>query len=290
MQNTELEIVKDLSKRPLAGSHSTAITNNTCHVSDMVIVVELEDVLRNPDRYPTADVSVALQRLTEEVKTHMAHSKSVVVRGWRRDLRYDFSPLALQLHVGDLGQRAQWLEGFQFAKNRDRDEKDRDEYHKSTTLNEFIAEMANPDLCGNWLDSNNLHPNPPSFIPPLLDSTKAWNETYHLRFYSNGLKKYNITYDGPAALRSSNWSSAGWRLITHPGFVTHPHHDCCGFGTYVVAEAGCKMWGVMRPKVERCGQPMRNLFTEFERMVDLIGGVGYDCDVVTVCLEENDVM
>lgn len=39
-----------------------------------------------------------------------------------------------------------------------------------------------------------------------------------------------------------------WELIHAGGAHTLEHHDAAGYATFIIAENGCKVWGIVQPK------------------------------------------
>jgi hypothetical protein len=277
------------------------LKSNSVQENEMVVTINLEYALRRPDDANTSNINEKLQVLLDTIHHHIANSRSVVLRGWRRDLPFDLSNLCFQQSFGDLGQPIQWQEGFQFAKNRAYPHPRSLPYHRTTTLKYFLDTVEDPTICGNWLDGKNMSPNPPSVLSPILDSTSAWNMTFNLRAYvlpkksrsktkaskKNRLELYS---EPPFVVAAANWSSPGWRLVTHPGAVTFPHNDCCGLCTYVVADAGCKIWAVMRQR-QGPNQTWEEKVADYKDRIRILGDDNrFDCDMVTVVLEEGDIM
>ncbi|KAH7904348.1 hypothetical protein BJ138DRAFT_1119503 [Hygrophoropsis aurantiaca] len=259
--NKELQVVKDIAGRPsLECSARSGSVSERCgsgtdafQVRDLVVELELDPALRNPAEHSIDDVHEAWSTLVDTIANHMAGYRSVVIRGWKKELPLCFDDVSIGLQMGDLGQRCEWIDGILMALARD-DSADI-AIHRRSSLKQFLDLTGDPTICGNFLDAKNVNPSPPQIITPLLDSTTAWNQTLYMRLVAEKKKKKGVSStqslveeSPPIAVRTSNWTSAGWRLVTHPGFVTFPHHDCCGMGTYVVGDVGCKIWAVMRPK------------------------------------------
>jgi hypothetical protein len=262
--------------------------SGTENKSELVTVLELDDVLRNPKSYSKDHVYESTNRLIKTINTNMAESRAVVVRGWNRDLPSDFTPESLRLHMGHLGQSAQWTDGITLARNRDITNPE--VYHKTTSLEEFVSGIDRTDICGNWLDSKNIHPTAPFFATPIFDSTTAWNHTFRITCESKK-KNYHVNHsESPETIRAANWSGPGWRLVTHPGFLTWPHFDCCGFSTYAVAEEGCKLWAVMRPRTAECQTEWNNVPDLYEKILETGPDGLYPCDMEVMVLERGDVM
>ncbi|KAF8449185.1 hypothetical protein L210DRAFT_3640789 [Boletus edulis BED1] len=100
-----------------------------------------------------------------------------------------------------------------------------------------------------------------------------------------------VVEDAPKVIRSGTWSSQGWRLVTHPGYLTLPHHDCCGMGTYVIGNSGAKLWAVMHPKWDVCPSSFKGLLRSLTIASELSPEDEFsDADIATVFLEEGDVM
>ncbi|KAG6370433.1 hypothetical protein JVT61DRAFT_12048 [Boletus reticuloceps] len=95
----------------------------------------------------------------------------------------------------------------------------------------------------------------------------------------------------PKVIHSGTWTSQGWRLVSHPGYITLPHHDCCGMGTYVIGNAGAKIWAVMRPKCDICPSSLKGLKNHLAIAAEIDKeGVFSEMDIATICLEEGDMM
>jgi hypothetical protein len=260
----------------------------------MVTIIQFPEILQHPQNYKPDDIQKSWVGLVDRIGKSMADSKPVIVRGWIRDLPSDFSPNSMRNNFGDLGQRAQWFDTISFAQNRDIDVDDDGllpPYHFQSTLQDFLDKIEDTSVCGNWLDCRHLHPNPPSFITPLLHSTQAWNQTFHLQFIQKPTQKgYTTSFAGPQVIKPANWSSHGWRLVSHPGAFTHPHNDCCGLCTYVVAETGCKIWAIMQPKSTEVYLNRADALERYRNIRDQIPQSGYDCDMASIMLEDFDIM
>jgi hypothetical protein len=300
MQNFEREAVIDMASRPSIGRLNNPTTNsqwkivtpelrpNTHQTEELVAVIELDDVMKHPHKYSDTEIEEKHAELLGLINGHLANCRPVIVRGWHRDLPWSFTKTSIKRHFGDLGQRVEYFDGFRFAQNRNDSSLP---YHIVDSLENFIDTTDNPNICGNWMDSKHLQPNPPSFLPPLLHSTTAWNMTFPIQFSRKpNAKTRQVMFNEPTVVRSANWSSPGWRLVTQPGCFTKPHNDCCGLATYVVAEAGHKKWAFQRPRKDR---KVRSIHEELERCREaheITPGAGYDCDMVIADLEQNDVM
>ncbi|KAG6378035.1 hypothetical protein JVT61DRAFT_13715 [Boletus reticuloceps] len=206
-----------------------------------------------------------------------------------------FSKKSLAHQVSNLRQSCQWIKGTQFAAREEGTEEM--SYHEVTTLERFLNLVDDLNICGNFLDSKDVNPSPPTWMGPLLDSTTAWNQTMHLNFTkskSRSKKKQseiNAQSNGPAMIRSGTWTSQGWQLMTHPGFVTFPHYDCCGVCTYVVGNNGAKIWAVIRPKQGLSPKSLEGLSQALETAALLSPEDHFlDADVAMVCLEREDTM
>lgn len=263
-------------------------------VNDLIVELELDPILRTPTEYDEEEVMRAWIRFTGCIQEHLARSTSVVVRGWTPSFPLRFSKLSLAHQLGNLGQRCQWIDGIRYAESQ---EAPGITYHEVTTLERFIDLADDPKVCGNFLDAKDGNPTPPPWMQPLLDSTMAWNQTMHLHFMKerSRSKKKNTEVDidisGPTVIRSSTWTSQGWRLLTHAGFVTFAHNDCCGFCTYVLGEDGAKGWMSIRPKEGICAKSLSGL----PKMIELAleqspDGRFPNADVAMVWLESGDTM
>lgn len=289
-------VVKELAKcasLELSGLEDHVPDPDAFRVRDLIVELDLHPILRTPGDHDADMVQRAWTQLIGEIKSHLSQSTTVVIRGWTPALSLRFSKPFMALHFGNLGQRCQWVDGILVAANRE--SSDTIPVHRTTTLNAFIDEVDNPSTCGNFLDGKDTTPSVPAWAAPLLDSTSAWNHTMHLRFTQKPKKKkvpkVTVEESGPTSIRAATWTSQGWRLVTHPGYVTFPHHDCCGMATYVIANVGAKVWAVMRPKRTLCPDSLEGLSEVFHRAITLSReGTFSEADVATVCLEEGDVM
>ena len=271
------------------------LKENSCDTSDLIVIIELDDILKKPECHPSSTVQEAMTRLVHDITEHLADFRSVVVRGWNKhDVPVDFSKESLELMFGGLGQRVHYFDCFQFAQNRDADSsEDLLPFHQDCTLEEFASLVDDPHVCGNWLACKDFNPSPPSFVKPVLHSMLAWNLTSHEGLVQKPQQhKYSSTPGGPNVIRAANWSTPGWRLVSHSGAFHTPHNDCCGFCTYVIAEHGCKIWGIMSPKKRMEMQTSAQMREESASMRDLPSdkGRGYNCDMVTVVLETGDAL
>ncbi|KAF8414637.1 hypothetical protein L210DRAFT_3658740 [Boletus edulis BED1] len=279
-----------------SGSEPCGSGSDPFRVNELIVEIELDQVLRAPDGEDHKALESAWESLIHRIRTYMSKSTSVVIRGWTPQLRLRFSKASMSLQFGDLGMRCQWVDGCIVAANRDFKPEKQAAYHKFTTMAELIEKVEDPTVCGNFLDGKDMNAGTPVWAKPLIDSTIAWEHTMHLRFLKqastrNKDPEVEIVEDAPEVIRSGTWSSQGWRLVTHPGFLTLPHHDCCGMGTYVVGNSGAKLWAVMRPKRDVCPSSLKGLRSSLTIASELSPeGEFSDADIATVCLEEGDVM
>lgn len=65
---------------------------------------------------------------------------------------------------------------------------------------------------------------------------------------SNKKQSVNRNERGPQIVHFDNWRSTGWDVFTHGGFLTYPHHDAGGHGTFSYVRAGAKLWGYIVPE------------------------------------------
>ncbi|KAG8220308.1 hypothetical protein J3R82DRAFT_3500 [Butyriboletus roseoflavus] len=165
------------------------------------------------------------------------------------------------------------------------------------TMERFIDLVEDPTVCRNFLDSKDTNPSPPMWVMPLLNSTFAWNHTMHLQFTQSTQKKKKkpskvvVGEQGPSVIHSGTWTSQGWRLVTHPGFITFPHCDCSGMCTYIIGNSGAKIWAVMCPKRVLCPDSSEQLSEILRHAITMsLEGRFSEADVATVCLEEGDIM
>ena len=298
-------VVTDLASRASverSGSGMCGPEPDAFRVKDLVVELELPQVLREPCACDEETLGEVLKEFLTNIRSHIAQSTAVVIRGCAPALRLRLSKTLMALQFGDLGQRCQWLDGVLLAKAMDSSDGTRKTVHRITTLDAFMDLVPDTTTCGNYLDGKDLNPIPPAWVSPLLDSTIAWNQTMHLRFVPKPNAKpnakknkqapsYMVEEGGPSVIPADTWSSQGWRLVTHPGYLTPAHHDCCGMCTYVVGNSGAKLWAVMRPKsnvipssLDRLSNVLKGAVKQSE------GGTFSEADIATVCLEEGDIM
>lgn len=72
---------------------------------------------------------------------------------------------------------------------------------------------------------------------------------------------------GPSTASWDAWKSTTWDLATHAGFFTWPHHDAAGFSSYVFTRVGCKIWGILRPKITESDKYRSHLFDKFRNIL-----------------------
>lgn len=98
---------------------------------------------------------------------------------------------------------------------------------------------------------------------------------------------------GPTVFLWDAWKSQIWDLFTHAGFFTYPHHDASGFATYAFIRHGCKIWGILRPRVNPQQHQSRNqLFDILRTMLRPAPSLEYQhvSDIFNVFLLEGDVL
>ncbi|KAG6374927.1 hypothetical protein JVT61DRAFT_3672 [Boletus reticuloceps] len=206
-----------------------------------------------------------------------------------------FSKELMMLQFGNLGQHCQWIEGTLYVANQD-DTEEPILTHMTMTLEELIDQVEDTTVCGNFLDGKDMTPSPPLWAVPLFQSTTAWNNTMHLQFSQKAKKRRELYVEidegGPKAIRAATWTSQGWRLLTHTGYITFPHHNCCRMCTYVVGNAGAKLWAILQLKQkDDCPTLLRDLIEAFQRATTPSEDGKYtNANIATVCLEEGDVM
>jgi hypothetical protein len=83
-----------------------------------------------------------------------------------------------------------------------------------------------------------------------------------------------------------------WDLFTHPGFLTYPHQDASGFATYALVRTGCKIWCILRPKVDASVNSRNKLFDILRVMLQQHPHLDYQgvSDSYTIFLMEGDVL
>jgi len=205
-----------------------------------------------------------------------------------------FSKCSMVHHFGSLGNRCQWIDGVQFTAFREAEEEK--PFHQVTTMERFVDLIKDSNTCGNFLDAKDMNPCPPTWVTPLLNSTMAWNQMLHLSRRHTASKRKDrsgvtIEAQGLSVIQCGTWTSPGWRLLTHPGFMTFPHNDCCGWCTYVIGNTGAKIWGVMRPNRSICPSSLPGLSEVFRHvMAQSQEGSFSNAAIATICLEAGDIM
>jgi hypothetical protein len=116
---------------------------------------------------PERDPSQPLHSLDNTVRLHLANNRCVILQGQHLDGPAIFCKDEIEAAKGSLMQQCEWQGKFNILKNCARfnsvtDAKlralDREslklesDYHKTTTLQDFLDMSANPDICGNLLD------------------------------------------------------------------------------------------------------------------------------------------
>lgn len=298
-QDIEKTTIEELASRPSlersdSGSVKCTSDADAFRVGDLVVEIELDEALRRPGLVDEATLEKKWKTLIETIRAHMSRSTAVVIRRWTPELSLQFSKMSMALQFGELGMRCQWSDGCSLARNREK--KVKSEYHKVTTMSEFIELAEDPTVCGNFLDGKNLNAGIPMWARPLLDSNNAWEHTMHLRFVQQAATKDHvpgIQFEDapPEVIRSGTWTSQGWRLVTHGGYFTHFHHDCCGLGTHVMGDVGGKVWAILRAKQNACPSSVKELRKCMTNAVELSpDGRFPDADIAVVCLDAEDIM
>jgi hypothetical protein len=97
---------------------------------------------------------------------------------------------------------------------------------------------------------------------------------------------------GPYAWIWDGVKSFVWDLFTHPGFLTYPHQDASGFATYALMRTGCKIWCILRPKIDSSVNSRSKLFDILRIMLRQHPHLDYQgvSDSYTIFLMEGDVL
>lgn len=277
-----------------SGSEACSSEPDAFHVKDLVVELELDEVLRTQDQHDPEIVAEKWKNLVLEITGHMSRSTSVVIRGWTPQLNLEFSKASIQMQFGgDLGFDCMWVDGLCLASNRDLKETDRQGYHKTTTMAQFIEQAQDTSVCGNFLDGKDMNQTPPIWAKAIFDSSTAWERTAHLKWAKKAGESEPALFErsAPTVIRSETWTSQGWKLATHAGYLTLPHFDCCGMGTYIIGDAGGKMWATLRPRRKSCPTQLKELQQRLSEATDISKEAKFTmADVATVCLEAGDVM
>lgn len=98
---------------------------------------------------------------------------------------------------------------------------------------------------------------------------------------------------GPTVFLWDGWKSHYWELFTHAGFHTYPHHDASGFGTYSYVRHGCKIWGIVRPRIDpKIHRTRQSVFNIMRTMLRPSPSLHYRevSDIFNLFLLEGDVL
>jgi hypothetical protein len=97
---------------------------------------------------------------------------------------------------------------------------------------------------------------------------------------------------GPFSWTWDALKSLVWDLFTHPGFLTYPHQDASGFATYTLIRTGCKIWCILRPKVDASVNSRNKLFDILRVMLRQHPHLDYQgvSDSYMIFLIEGDVL
>jgi hypothetical protein len=102
----------------------------------------------------------------------------------------------------------------------------------------------------------------------------------------------NFSDMGPYSWVWDGLKSLVWDLFTHAGFLTYPHQDASGFATYALIRTGCKIWCILRPKVDASVNSRNKLFDILRVMLRQHPHLDYQgvSDSYTIFLMEGDVL
>lgn len=78
-----------------------------------------------------------------------------------------------------------------------------------------------------------------------MDDTNAFLASSKESYIDNNGKSGNGTATGllgPQFMHVDSLKANGWDVMTHPCFLTYPHHDAGGYLTYSYLRSGSKIW------------------------------------------------
>jgi hypothetical protein len=96
---------------------------------------------------------------------------------------------------------------------------------------------------------------------------------------------------GPFTWTWDGVKSLNWDLMTHPGFLSWGHQDAAGYLTYGFCRTGCKIWCILRPRMEGI-KSREEYFEVLSTMLQQHPVLDYQSvsDPYTVFLMEGDVL
>jgi hypothetical protein len=88
-----------------------------------------------------------------------------------------------------------------------------------------------------------------------------------------------------------NFTTKGWALLHHAGFLTYPHHDAEGTLTWVRMEVGLKFWVIFWLKSGRNDRiQLRNLAVKLADFSTNIKWIQKNCDGEVITLVPGDIL
>ncbi|KAI0061573.1 hypothetical protein BV25DRAFT_1916921 [Artomyces pyxidatus] len=174
--------------------------------------------------YGQTDSAEEHARLAVAIRRALSNNVTVVVEGWEPRYRLDLTVDGLAALFNCAPDTP--IQPRYFSANRGR-------AHARTALRDFVGEIGDRKTCGNLLDRPTRHPEVPPFVRAIADDVLAqelWDRT------------------GPPFVLVDAERRRGWRIATHGGALTFPHHDAAGLCTYTYAVGGSRLWGFQRPE------------------------------------------
>jgi hypothetical protein len=73
---------------------------------------------------------------------------------------------------------------------------------------------------------------------------------YNVACPKNSRKKLRAEARAPDMVSHDFMALNEWKLVASPCFLTYPHQDAGGFGTWITMDDGLKIWVILRPKTD----------------------------------------
>ena len=115
------------------------------------------------------------------------------------------------------------------------------------------------------------HPKASADIQPTIEEVTA--EQQKLSWDGHWFQQFGAF--GMLVVAWDAWKSCIWDLLTHAGFFTYIHHDAGGFATYAFIREGCKIWGILHPKVTPQDSTRSHLYDLMRKIIRPSGNLQY---------------
>lgn len=106
----------------------------------------------------------------------------------------------------------------------------------------------------------------------VADERSSWQETKNMGFAQD------TNEPGAHYVPHDSWRMMNWNLLTMSGFVTYPHHDAGGLGSFMSVRDGAKIWTVYEPLL---GPMTRSAWLEYQRSIQSTGYAEFDYEAYT---------